>query len=135
MVTRTSCIKVDHLLALEKTVLAKGSLMFGMRSMAMLLIMAALWNRTGHYIFALWFLLLSSSFFPLLSQPSQIGCLPYFHTWCGLTANLRCRSEMYCMRLAENTGCKKLPSRHYRTILLGYIFATKVCIDNRKKTC
>jgi len=25
--------------------------------------MATLWNRTGHYIFALWFLLLSSSFF------------------------------------------------------------------------
>ena len=24
-----------------------------------ILIMAALWNRTGHYIFALWFLLLS----------------------------------------------------------------------------
>ena len=27
------------------------------------LIMAALWNRPGHYIFALWFLLLSFFFF------------------------------------------------------------------------
>jgi len=27
--------------------------------------MAALWNRAGHYIFALWFLLLSSFFFSL----------------------------------------------------------------------
>ena len=30
---------------------------------AIIFIMAALWNRTGHYIFALWFLLLSSIFF------------------------------------------------------------------------
>jgi len=28
------------------------------------LIMAALWNRTGHYIFALWFLSFFLSFFP-----------------------------------------------------------------------
>jgi len=30
---------------------------------------------------------------------------------------------------------KKSPSEHHHTILLGYIFATKACIDNRKKTC
>jgi len=36
----------------------------------------------------------------------QIGCLPYFYTWCGLSANLECRSEMCCTRLAGNTGCK-----------------------------
>jgi len=28
---------------------------------------------------------------------------------------------------------KNSPSGHYRTTLLGYIFATKACIDNRKK--
>jgi len=28
-----------------------------------IIIMAALWNRAGHYIFVLWFLLLSSIFF------------------------------------------------------------------------
>jgi len=46
------------------------------------------------------------SFFSFLaySQLSQIGCLPYFHTWCGLSANLRCRTETCCTRLAENTG-------------------------------
>jgi len=32
-----------------------------------------------------------------------------------------------------NTGRKRSPSRHYRTSLSGYIFATKVRIDNRKK--
>ena len=41
------------------------------------------------------------------------------------------------MRLAENTGRKnrqKSPSGHHRTILSGYIFATKATMDNRKKT-
>jgi len=27
----------------------------------------------------------------------------YFHTWCGPGAKLRCRSEMCCTRLAENS--------------------------------
>jgi len=42
---------------------------------------------------------------------------------------------MRCTQLAANTGCKKSPSRHHHTSLLGHIFATKACIDNRKKTC
>jgi len=67
-------------------------------------IMAAVWNRARYYTFILWFLLLSSSFFLAYSQPSQIGCLPYFHTWCGLCANLECRSEMCCTRLAKKIG-------------------------------
>jgi len=48
-------------------------------------------------------------FFLASSQPSQIGCLPYSHTWCGLSANLGCRSETCCTRLAKNTGRKKSP--------------------------
>ena len=40
-------------------------------------------------------------------------CLPYFHTWCGLSANLGCRSETCCTWLAENTGCKKPPKIHH----------------------
>ena len=32
-----------------------------------------------------------------------------------------------------NTGRKKSPFWHHRTNLSGYIFATKACIDNRKK--
>jgi len=50
-----------------------------------------------------------SSFFLCLISPTQwlqTGCLPYFHTWCGLSANLECRSESCCRRLAENTGRK-----------------------------
>jgi len=57
---------------------------------------------------------LSSFFFFLAySQRSEIGCLSYFYTWCGLSANLECRSEMCCMRLAGNTGRK---NRHLCTI-------------------
>jgi len=90
--------------------------------------MAALWNRAGHYI---WNFIspslvaehnsnkvLNYIFWPVVSfffylflflaqsQRSQIGCLSYFHTWCGLNANLECRSEMYCTRLAKNTRRK-----------------------------
>jgi len=58
-------------------------------------------------------------FFLALSQRPQIGCLPYFGTWCGLSANLECRSEMFCMRLSENTERKKIailaPSRVWGT--------------------
>ena len=68
--------------------------------------MAAVCNRAGHYIFALWFL--SSSFFPHLI--SAVGTwmstiLPHM-VW--LSADLECMSEMCCTRLAENTGCKKI---------------------------
>ena len=52
------------------------------------------------------FFFLSLSFFFAYSQQSQVGWLPYIHTWCGLSANLRCRSETCCTRLAENTGRK-----------------------------
>jgi len=71
-----------------------------------------------------------SSFFLTKSQLLQIVCLPYFHTWCGLSANLECISEMCCTWLAGNAGPKKSPSGHHRTTLSGYIFATKACIDN-----
>jgi len=89
------------------------------------------------YIFIRSFVLLSFFFsFLALSQQLEIGCLPYFHTWCGLSANLGCRSETCCTWLAGNAGCKKslkiaiwAPSHN----LSGYIFTTKARIDNRKK--
>ena len=78
------------------------------------------------------------SFFLAYSQRSEIGCEPYFYTWCGLSAMLECRSEVCCTRLAGNAGRKNdaknrhLRSAHHRKTLLGCIFATKACIDNRK---
>ena len=88
-----------------------------------ILVMVALWNRADHHIFALWFLLLLSSFFfssPNLSRRRLDVChRPYFHTWCGLSANLECRSEMCCTRLAEIQDAKsrqKSTSGHHRSI-------------------
>jgi len=78
--------------------------------------MAALRSRCGHYIFALWFLSIFFYSSPILSG-RRFGCLPYFHTWCGPSANLECRSEMCCMGLAENTGRKNdAKNYHLRTI-------------------
>ena len=101
------------------------------------LFMAALHSRCRHYILQLFFLLLSFFllFFLTCSQRSQIGCLSYFYTWCGPSANLECMYEMCCIRLAENTGRKKSPSGHRRTTLSGYIFTTEACIKNWKTTC
>jgi len=91
------------------------------------LFMAALWNGAGHYIFAVvsFFLLF---FIPCLkSQRSQIGCLPYFYTWCG-----RCESRMQVWNVLRTARwkcrtqkiAKNSPSGHHRTTLSGYIFAT-----------
>ena len=70
-------------------------------------------EQTIIIIFVLWFL---PSFF---SSPnvSHRRCLPYFHTRCGLSANLGCRSETCCTRLADKAGSKKPPKmRHLGTI-------------------
>jgi len=81
--------------------------------------MAALCNRAGHYSFALWFLSSSSSIF--FSSPNLSGhTLDVYHTsthGVAHSANLECRSEMYCTRLAANTGRKKVAkNRHLGTI-------------------
>jgi len=112
------------------------------------LFMAALWNRAGHDIFALWFRLLSIFFFfsspNLNGRRTQIGCLPYFYTinqniihrnnkltyWLTThgvvwpSANLECRSEMCCSRLAGNAALKNrqkfaiwAPSHNYVWLL------------------
>jgi len=82
-------------------------------------IMVALWNRADHYIFALWFLLLSSfSFFssPNLSRRGLDVCHTSTHG-VALRATSGCRSETCCMQLAENTGRKKVAkNRHLGTI-------------------
>ena len=46
----------------------------------LLVIMAALWNRAGHYIFVFWFLLLS--IFYLFSSPNLSRCrLDVYHVY------------------------------------------------------
>ena len=84
--------------------------------------MVALCNRADHYIFALLFLfiyLLSSIFFslPNLSGRRLDVYHTLFDTWCGPSANLECRSERCCTRLAGNAGPKKVAkNRHLGTI-------------------
>ena len=91
--------------------------MFGKTSLA--LFMAAIWNRASHYIFALWFLPSFSLFFLLFclaySQRSEIGCLPYFWTWCGLriqNAGLKCAALV----LLEIQDTKPPPQPFYGPI-------------------
>ena len=64
------------------------------------------------------FFFLSILFPRLISAVADwMSSLPYFHTWCGFSANLEYMSEMCCMWHAENTGCKKRPKiRHLGTI-------------------
>ena len=60
-------------------------------SLSPVLFMVALYNRADHYILILFlsfFFLLLLLFFLAYYQQSESGCLPYFHTWCGVSANL-----------------------------------------------
>ena len=97
-----------------------------------LFIMAALRSRCGHYIFALWFLSFYL-FFLALSQRPQIGCLPYFDTWCGLSANLNQANLAKCnlhMHHINTTVCilknktVKRPS-YMNHLQVEYIFYSK----------
>ena len=84
------------------------------------LIMAALSNRAGHYIFALWFLLSIFLFFLFSSPNLSRRRLHVCHTWTYGVVLVRiyyAGSETCCTRLAENTGRKKSPKiRHLSTI-------------------
>ena len=62
------------------------------------------------------FLLLSFFSSPNLSRGRLDVCHTSTRTWCGLSANLRCRSETCCTRLAGNAGSKKVAKSHLRTI-------------------
>jgi len=86
------------------------------------------------------FFLLPSSFFffprLILAVKDWMSAILPHHTWCGVSANLECMSEMCCTRLAENTGRKNYAkNRHLRTIaqICRAVFATKAYIGNRKK--
>ena len=98
--------------------------------------MAALHSRCRHYIFTPFLLLSSSTCFPCLMSAIADWMSTILPQCPHFSANLGCRSETCCTRLAENTGCKNdAKNRHLGTIttLLGYIYATKARIDSRKK--
>ena len=58
-----------------------------------------------------------------------------FHTWCGPSANLECRSEMCSTRLAGNSGPKNdakiaICARSHKFV--ERYLRNNACIDNRK---
>jgi len=101
--------------------------------------MAALRSRCGHYIFVL-FLLYSSSFF-LFSSPNLSGRrLDVYHTSTHdvvlvriYNAGLKCAARGSLEIQDAKITQKKSPSVHHRATLSDCIFATKSCIDKRKK--
>ena len=92
--------------------------------------MAALRNRAGHYVFVMWFLYVFvlwflSSIFYLFSSPNLSGRRLDVYTilrhmvW-PYSANLECRSETGCTRLAGNAGPKKSPKSRHLGIITQY---------------
>jgi len=69
--------------------------------------MAALRSRCGYYIFALWFLSFCHFSSPNVSG-SRLDLTILRHMVRPYSANLECRSEMCCTRLAANAGPKKV---------------------------
>jgi len=96
--------------------------------------MAASWNRAGHYIFALWF---PFSFF--------LGIFSTVKDWMSTTLIHivwpSCKFRTQVWKCAAHGRWKyrmqkwpqKSPSAHHLATSSGCIFATKACIDNRKK--
>ena len=73
-----------------------------------ILVMAALRNSAVHYVFALWFLFSLFSFFRLIAAAAHWMSTILRHMVCP-SANLECRSETCCARLAGNAGPKNSP--------------------------
>jgi len=103
-----------------------------------LLFMVALWNRADHYVFIMWFLLLSS-FFPRL-----ISAVPCRLDVCHTSTHGVVLVQIYDVGLKRAARgslqiqdakkiVKNLPPGHHRTNLSGYIFVTKARIDDREK--
>jgi len=77
----------------EKSHSAKNRILRSSLRAVMISVPYFLWPSYGTrqaiiFLSSRFFYLLLLSFFLAYSQPSQIGCLPYFRTWCGLSANI-----------------------------------------------
>ena len=95
-------------------------------------LMAALRSRCGHYILLLWLL---SSFFPrLFSAVAWMSTMFPHMVWPLCEFRMQAWNVLHAARW--NTGRKKIaiyaPSHNF-VGLYDCIFATKACIDNRKK--
>jgi len=84
--------------------------------------------------------LVSSIFFYLLSVFSSPNLsrrrLDVYHTFThGVALVQILNAARGSLKYMTQKIAKNSPPVHHRTTLLGYIFATKARIDNRKKTC
>jgi len=97
--------------------------------------MAALRSRCGHYIFVLWFLLLSSFSPRLISAAADWMSTILSHMvwpWCIYNAGLKC-AACGSLKIQVEKIIKNSPSGHHHTTLSDCIFAIKAHIDDRKK--
>ena len=101
------------------------------------LVMVALCNRADHYIFILFLLLLLLLLSFFFSSPNLSGRrLDVYHTSTHMCEfRMQVWNVLHAARWKYRTqkSRQKSPSRHHRTTLSCYIFATKARIDNRKK--
>jgi len=85
--------------------------------------MAALWNRAGHYIFALWFLSFYLSFFSRLISAAADWISIVYHTSTHDVALVRIYNMVWNVLQADRwkyrtqKWCKKSPSEHHRTTI------------------
>ena len=98
--------------------------------------MAAVWNRAGHYILLCGVYL---SFFFFCYLFSAVGdwmstiLLHMVWPYCKFRMQVWNLLHAAHRKYGTQKWCKKSPSAHHRTMLSGCIFATKACVDNRKK--
>jgi len=81
------------------------------------------------------FSFLLSLFILAYSQPSQIGYHTSIHDVALVriyNAGLKCGARG-SLKIQDAKIAKNLPSGNHHTTFSGYIFTSKVCIDNRKK--
>ena len=106
--------------------------------MQCVVIMTALWNRAGHYIF---FRVISSylTIYLLFSSPNLSGRkLDVYHTSTHGVALVRISNAGLKPKLTARGSLKYCRTRknrhfwHHSTTLSGSIFGTKACIDNWK---
>ena len=78
------------------------------------------------------------SFFPrLISAVADwmSAILPHMvWPWCEFRMQVWNMLHVACWKYKTQKSYQKSPSGHHRTTLSGYIFATKACIGNRRKT-
>jgi len=94
-------------------------------------------EQAGRYIFALWFLLCYLSSFPrLISAVADLMSAIFPHNGVAfIIVRIYAAGLKHAARGSLKYRMQKIAIWAPSHNLSGYVFATKACIDNRKKTC